>query len=770
MLTALGIGLSWPASVIARHISAEDALARVKNGEATTLSKDEAEAVRKVTGATRSSLTPTVSIGSLYVYSSEEGYIILPSYDEAPALLAYSDKNSFEADVNPEMRYWLDFYNAELSTLSENRSYTGATAASERPQRAPIAPLTKTKWNQEAPYNDLCPKVNGRGTVTGCVATAMAQVLKFHSYPAKGHGQHSYHWAPGDETLSFDYEGTTFDWDEMTNTYDAESSAEAKKAVATLMLACGISVDMHYDVGDSGASTMAMGAALIDYFGYDRSIWMPVRDYYGLYEWEDMVYSELEKGRPVLYSGQGTAGGHQFICDGYSSDGFFHFNWGWGGMSDGYFRLTALNPASLGVGGGAGGFNSGQQITLGVIPAVAGSVPTYLMYCTNHFLPKSDSVTAGQELRAEGDFYNYSLSALPDGSKMGMKIASSDGSTSRYEAGYDISGIGPLVGYGEDFIRFPELADGKYVITPAFYDGTTWHDVAAPVGAVGSIHAVVENNTATLTVSEASYVSVEEIEAPATIYKGRQFPLKFTVVNHDDTEFLGDVYPVLIDPATEKAIASSVYRPVDIEAGESERITDYIGKFTALEDEDFAPGEYSLVFRNHEGKEISEAVKITVEADPGNTVFEVTGFKLDGTDPVTDKENVKFTFAITCEEGYFSDELHLYIFPGDGGGDLASAASDMIYLPAGEKHYGAVTINLSHLEDGDYMACLYKGNKECTNVIRFTLATGDSGVETVTAGSLLPDETVIYDLNGVRRTSPLKGGIYIINGRKTIVR
>lgn len=438
-------------------------------------------------------------------------------------------------------------------------------------------------------------------------------------------------------------------------------------------------------------------------------------------------------------------------------------------MSNGYFRLTALNPASLGVGGGAGGFNSGQQITLGVIPAVDSSKPVYIMYCTNHFLPKSDQVVAGQQFRAMGGFYNYSLSALPDGSKLGMKITSSANNTAIYEEGFNISGIGPLVGYGEDFIRFPQLADGDYIITPAFYDGSEWHDILAPVGAVGSIRASVENSVATLTVSEAASVSVDEIKVPSVIYKTRQFPLEFTVVNHSDTEFLGNVYPVLVNAAG-KAIATSVYRPVDIEASESMIITDYVGKFTASDNESFVPGEYSLLFRNHEGKDISEAVKVTVEADPATTMFKVTGFRLDSPDPVTDKENVKFTFAITCEEGYFSDKLHLYVFPGKGGGSLAGVASDMIYLPAGEKHYGALTINLSHLEAGEYMACLYKGDKECTDIIRFSISADDSGVVAITGEPIVPADAVIYDLNGVRHTAPLKPGLYIINGKKIIVR
>lgn len=717
---------------------------------------------------TRSSLEHTATIGDLYVFSDNRGYVILPADDQASSLLAYSDNETFSEDGNPALRYWLEFYNRQLQWLASRGENSVTVSRSEtRPTREPISPLTMTRWNQEAPYNALCPEVNGKGTVTGCVATAMAQVMKYHSYPVKGKGEHSYYWEPGAQTLSFNFGETTFEWDKMTNTYDSNSSEEAKKAVATLMLACGISVDMHYDVGDSGASTIKMGASLIDYFDYDRGIWMPMRDYYGLYDWENMIYSELKEGRPVLYSGQGTGGGHQFICDGYSSDGYFHFNWGWGGMSDGYFLLTALNPADLGVGGGAGGFNSGQQICLGVKPAESGSVHTYIMYCADHFVTKQKTVSAGQELLFKGGFYNYSLSSLPDKSEIGMKIIKSDGSDARFVKGYNISGLGCLEGYEEDIIKFPELPDGNYIISPAFYDGEKWYEIPVPLGAVGECYAEVKDHTANLTSEEPAVVSVVDVKAPDKIYKNCQFPLEFTVDNKTDREFYGDITPILTDVNSSKIIATSVYRPLDLLGKEKVRIEDYIGKFTAVSGEEFNPGEYMLAFRDNAGKEISEPIKVTVEATPEKTTFRVTSFVMDEKEPVTNKSAVKFSFGIKCEEGYFADRIHLYIFPGNYGYDLAGAASPMIYLPSGESTESKVTVDLAHLDDGEYIAILYYGSDSCSNEIRFKLE-GSSGIEETLGDDT--SEKIIYDLNGVRHTVITKPGIYIINGVKTVVK
>lgn len=263
----------------------------------------------------------------MYVFSGEKGFVLLPNEDSAPVMLGYSDSGKFDIEGNPALKEWLDFYNKELEYLKDHPEKATEVQVAHK-TRDEIAPLLKMEWNQEYPYNLLCPKVDGKETVTGCVATAMAQVMKYHNYPEHGKGTHSYYWRPGEEELTFDYESTPFQWSLMEDIYNKDSSEESRHAVAELMLGCGVSVDMHYEPGESGAATTAMGASLIDIFGYSSSLWMPNRAYYGYDEWEDMIYADLAQCLPVLYSGAGTAGGHQFVCDGYKSDGFFHFNWG----------------------------------------------------------------------------------------------------------------------------------------------------------------------------------------------------------------------------------------------------------------------------------------------------------------------------------------------------------------------------------------------------------------------------------------------------------
>lgn len=745
---------------------------------ATSLSPQ--DALSRLEGSKMKRLAPSVSrknelkhdftIGHLYVFSPENGvgYVILPDNDVAPVILGYSDSGIFDIEDNPALKEWLSFYNAQLEKVTETDERDVSIAGIVRPHRTPIEPLTKTKWNQESPYNELCPKVDGRETVTGCVATAMAQMMKFHNYPEHGKGTHSYYWEPGAETLSYDYENTEFQWSLMTDTYDRESSEESRKAVAELMLGCGISVDMHYDVGESGAATTLMGEALIDIFGYSPSLWMPNRVFYGYDEWEEMIYGELAKGLPVLYSGAGTAGGHQFICDGYSSDGFFHFNWGWGGLSDGYFLLTALNPDSLGVGGGAGGFNSSQVATLGCRPPEAGDKPVYIMYNVEGFIPDVHAVSAGEYFRCKGTYYNYSLHTLPEGACLGMKFVSKDTGEIRYVEGPSVEGIKMNYGRYNDQIRFPELSDGAYIITPALFAGNEWSDVRMPVGYPAQVTAEVKDNHAVIVDQDEAKVRVENIVVPSVIYRYREFPMQFMVVNTGELEFYDSVTPYLIDDQG-NVIAVSEFRPCDVLAGESEVVNDYIGNFKQLKDVEFPAGEYKIVFRDIHNNDLNEPVTVKVEILEGSTEIAVTGFKLDDSEPVHDPESVSFNFTVECREGLYYGSPRLFVFPANGGYDVYNKASERIYLTSGEKRDVTLTANFESLPDGRYMAIIYEGNTAATDRVYFVIDRIATGISSV-SGDSVESAGRIYGIDGSSRKDAHSPGLYIIDGKLILVR
>ncbi|MDE5567052.1 MAG: C10 family peptidase [Muribaculaceae bacterium] len=749
------------AFVLAADLTPEQALTRFQTSEprrAASMRNQSATADAK-------SFKYETTVGELYVFKSDRGFIVLPANDAAPALLAYSDSDSFDIEGNPGLKYWIEFYNNELAYLDSIGAKPMSQEANTRISRPEIKPLITTEWNQEAPYNEMCPKVDGRETVTGCVATAMAQILKYHNYPAHGKGSHSYFWRPGEEELSFDYENTPFQWQLMTDRYDSKSTAEERHAVAELMLACGVSVDMHYEPGGSGAATTLMGESLIDIFGYSPSLWMPNRAFYGYDEWEEMIYADLAQGLPVLYSGAGTAGGHQFICDGYGSDGFFHFNWGWGGLSNGYFLLTALNPDDLGVGGGAGGFNSSQIVTLGVRRPQADDKPVYLMYNTEAFRSEAKSVKAGEDFTSEGLYFNYSLSSMPDGARLGMKFVSDDGDATKYADGPGVGRLSPEYGRRNLQVKFPELADGTYYITPALHVDGEWSDVRMPVGYPSRITAFVKDGVAEIENQSTAKIIVSDVELPAVIYRDRDFPMPFKVNNTSEDEYYGSVTPMLFD-ADGKLAAKSQFRPVDVIGGESENISDYVGDFTAEKDHEFPAGDYTLIFRDEAGNNVSSPITVKVEILTDETVIKVTEFKLNEKEPVSAPEAVKFTFTVDCESGAYFGSLNLRVFPGDGGWEVYDEASERFYIIGGDTKEVTVTADFSRLDDREYMAAIYKGNEAMSQFIRFRIDRSSTGItEIMTAGA----EYEIYDLNGIPRQAPLTPGLYIINGAKVLI-
>ena len=248
--------------------------------------------------------------------------------------------------------------------------------ATEPAQIAPL--LGNIQWNQSAPWNNQTPTDNqGEHMPVGCVATAYTQVMRYHQWPTQGEGSFSY-TEEGDSGRSHtvDFASTTYDWAHMPERYNDPSSAtsEETQALSTLAYHAGVAVEMMYAPSGSGSYTPLVARALADHFRYDKRVSFKSRSNYTQSSWEQMLRAELIAARPVVYSGSGSGGGHAFVCDGYDMEGLFHINWGWGGMSDGYFNLNYLVPSDLGIGGGAGGgFSLGQGAVIGIKPDKTGS-------------------------------------------------------------------------------------------------------------------------------------------------------------------------------------------------------------------------------------------------------------------------------------------------------------------------------------------------------------------------------------------------------------
>jgi len=347
----------------------------------------------------------------LYVFNINryDGFVIVAADDAVVPVLGYAVTGTFsEAEAPPAFRKLIEKYKKEIihviiNNLPAGEEIQNEWARLERgeamfPGRATegVNPLVTTQWPQAPLVNDLCPYDINAGPdndyhcVTGCPATAMAQIMKFWNYPATGTGFHSYnHNTYG--TLSANFAATSYNWGAMPDhvtTYN--------EAVATLMFHCGVSVEMDYGPTSSGSYVIIDGSptpqqcseyAYKTYFGYNpNTIHGYFRDNYSDTQWDNLMKTELDAGRPVQYAGFGQ-GGHTFVADGYDNNDMFHINWGWGGYADGYYYLNALNPGEGGTGGGAGTYNEGQQAVIGIQPnsaAPAGDLTVYSPMTVNN--------------------------------------------------------------------------------------------------------------------------------------------------------------------------------------------------------------------------------------------------------------------------------------------------------------------------------------------------------------------------------------------------
>lgn len=280
------------------------------------------------------------------------GFVIVAADDASLPILGYSDESTIPREIsNPATKEWLDGYSQEIYNIVTNalsnqetlKTWNALLSGDFPPPTRDVSPLLTTTWDQGCYYNTLCPADGGGScghTYTGCVATAMAQVMKYHNYPPQGVGSHTYiDPIYGSQTANFG--NTTYDWASMPNNVGSPNTP-----VATIMYHSGVSVNMHYSTSGSGAYSEDVPYALMNYFNYHPGAVIQYKNAYpNVEDFKNLIRADLDQQLPVYYSGSNPSVGHAFVCDGYHmSDGKFHFNWGWSGSSNGWFSIGALNP------------------------------------------------------------------------------------------------------------------------------------------------------------------------------------------------------------------------------------------------------------------------------------------------------------------------------------------------------------------------------------------------------------------------------------------
>ena len=386
------------AGVWAQQISEEQARDRALK----FLTNNDAAKTRGLNvGMDRKTVTAKTGAKSIYAFNLDGGGFVIASGDSrALPVLGYSATGSIDWDRMPDnMRAWLKSYDQAMATLGNTKEFSDGVNRHGPMTRAPreaIGPLLKTQWDQMEPYwNDTPPydganpDWKGRPSQSGCVATAMAMVMHYYQWPKDACTEiPAYDLTTAHENVEKVWHidalpPTTFDWDNMLDNYVTPEgiiigTPEQQEAVAKLMRYCGQGVRMIYSPVSSSSYEQLAAEALVKYFGYQNTVQVSHRMYYSIDGWEDLIYSELANGRPVVYGGRRDAGGHAFVCDGYDGNGLFHINWGWCGYGDAYFSLSVLNPydtPGTGASSSGIGFSINQDAFIGVQPDKDGTSP-----------------------------------------------------------------------------------------------------------------------------------------------------------------------------------------------------------------------------------------------------------------------------------------------------------------------------------------------------------------------------------------------------------
>lgn len=580
----------------ARQLTPDEALAALR-GNSGAMRAPTAEGTQQYT--LRSTITDG-DLATVYIFSrgADGGYAVVSADDIAIPLLGYSDSGTLDADnLPPAMSAWLEGY----SRLIAYAARTGArvSAAQAPASRPDVAPILTTTWNQDSPYNDLCPTYGNQRCVTGCAATAIAQVLNTYRWPETGQGTDSYKWEAGNRTITYNFGNTTFDWNNMLDSYGVRATDAQRNAVATLMYACGVAAHMNYHPDGSGATSFAVANGLIDHLRYDRSLKYAFRDYYTATEWTDMLLAELTAGRPVYYGGvTANQEGHAFVFDGYrQADGYFHVNWGWGGVSDGYFAMATLDPGLQGIGGGSAGFAYMQDAFFGLKKAEADSKYNTEFYLDGGLVPSSTSIRRSSyyfTFNSSTGLYNYSLTDR--NVQYGFKLTSLTDNSVRYiywqYDSYDFPTLSGLNGNGLYFACDDFPPSGSWKMEPIVSCEGEIVPVHVENGTPASLIVTCSSSTLTFSAPEMEY-SFTAANARQTIpvTPGSGADLTIDITNTGDTDVSGFTFLTGFFYGAEHTPVT-LTGGATIAAGQTVNVS-----FSGTIPAEVAPGKYDLVLQ-----------------------------------------------------------------------------------------------------------------------------------------------------------------------------
>lgn len=515
---------------------------------------------------------------AFYIFNvgNNQGFVIVSGDDRTNPILGYSDEGYFDDNNIPiNMKAWLEDYALQISKLDlVEPSILKSTLAAPKGEnvvdtRNSIAPLLTTKWDQARPYWNKCPQVQNEdgeyeSSYTGCVATAMSQIMKYYNYPAQTTQvipSYQYGYGTGNmgeyiTQTTEDLPVTTFDWAHMLDSYNGSEDQVYTDAVATLMLYVGHAAHMTYALTASGTTDPYIPKAFNNYFDYNAQL--VYRSDYDQQAWEDMVYQELVAGRPMVYNGRaGSGGGHSFVCDGYEMGDYYHINWGWGGLGNGYFQLAILNPYAAGIGASTSteGYNIDQTAIIGITPGYSGQgqvnhvLTVYNMYYSgNRELERGSN---GFYLQKRRQVVVTAEDHIDDGTKYDRGIALYDSnnnfvemiaSMTYYSSYISVTDKWPDSNSSTYYYFGKNISNGKYKIVPVCQVQGTSEWIPMLESDRYYIEMTVSGNTATLVDHPLNDLTATNFEFTGDHRVGSAEQCHVTVQNNSDDRFSGKLF------------------------------------------------------------------------------------------------------------------------------------------------------------------------------------------------------------------------------------
>ncbi len=657
---------------------------------------------------------------TFYVFASKKsnGFVIVAADDLLPAILGYSEEGVFDTNNLPSnFRYWLSFYERSIPAIIAK----GEKANTPKNTKSIDPLLRDMAWDQGAPYNVLTPRNSeSEATATGCVATAMAQIMRYHRWPVKGSGTVSYTTRTLKKTLTQDLGAKPFDWDNMPGIYSSASTEAQKAAVAQLMYYAGVSVEMDYDIpanGGSGAYSSDVPNALVENFNYSIGIDHLYRDGYHYADWAAIIRDELDNNRPVYYSGASPDGGHAFVCDGYDENGLFHINWGWSGMSNGYFSLIEMNPDAQGIGaGGGGGYIEGQTIIIGIRPPQDGDVaPKPYMLFENITTTASQIGITEQASVVVSQIFNYGKSTL--NATLGLALFNANNQFVKTIAEKTPESVQSYHGWNtlSFSASFTNTSAGNYRIYPVLKrtGSSAWEIIRSYNTLPNYIAAEVTGSNVIFTQLTHPVISLEaELALPETTYTNKPVKVSMLLKNNGQTEFASNVGISVTIGDIEKVVA---YEKVIIPIGATQTVTLITDAFAENAGAVTVKALYDKFNGTNSADTLSGVLttkQVNVIASSGiqgtlPTLQSVTANKLSVA--VGEEFKLMAQFISTDNQNHFEASLVVFIFKPEGGNSVGYLGYNPYFVVAPNE-----TVNLSvptslFITPGNYiLAFFYK--------------------------------------------------------------